>query len=173
MTSQTKLFAVGALFLAGCATSSVPTTQMSTGVSPSFGTAIPPSPDPRVGLRAGLTDSAQHITSAAAEAVWNLRVVSRTPVPPAFFGAFNSDLAFLGKYAIQGNYNGTQIWDISNPAKPTLASSYVCPNSQNDVSVYRNLLFVSAEAPTARMDCNRDDRAVRERRRGPVLACRR
>ena len=32
-------------------------------------------------------------------------------------GATNSDLAFTGKYAIQGNYNGFQIWDISNPAQ--------------------------------------------------------
>ena len=27
----------------------------------------------------------------------------------------NSDLAFFGHYAIQGNFNGFQVWDISNP----------------------------------------------------------
>ena len=89
----------------------------------------------------------------AAEAVWNMRVVSKTPPSEQFVGATNSDLAFTGKYAIQGNYNGFQVWDISNPAKPTLAKAYPCRASQSDVSVYKNLLFVSGEAQTGRLDC--------------------
>ncbi len=105
----------------------------------------PPSPDPRVGLRPGLMD--------AGEAVWNMRVVSTTPPPRAFVGHTNSDLAFTGNYAIQGNYNGFQIWDISNPARPQLVNGYVCPASQSDVSVYRNLLFVSGEGLGGRLDC--------------------
>jgi hypothetical protein len=107
--------------------------------------AMPPSPDPRVGLKAGLFD--------AGEAIWNMRVLSKTPSPPGFLGVTNSDLAFVGKYALQGNYNGFQVWDISNPSAPTLVKAYLCPASQSDVSVYRNLLFVSAEAPSARLDC--------------------
>ena len=92
---------------------------------------VAPNPDPRVGLRAGLMN--------AAEAAWNLRVVSKTPPPEQFAGITNSDLAFTGQYAIQGNYNGFQVWDISNPAKPTLKVGFVCPASQSDVSVYKNL----------------------------------
>jgi hypothetical protein len=65
----------------------------------------------------------------------------------------NSDLAFTGKYAIQGNYNGWQVWDVSNPRKPVLHIVYVCPGSQSDVSVYRNLLFVSGESTSGRLDC--------------------
>ncbi|HET9984294.1 MAG TPA: hypothetical protein VFQ38_11930 [Longimicrobiales bacterium] len=107
-----------------------------------------PSPDPRIGLRAGLMD--------AQEAVWNLRVVSKTPPSRDFIGVTNSDLAFSGKYAIQGNYNGYQVWDISNPSQPTLAVGYVCPASQSDVSVYKNLLFVSGEGLTGRLDCGRE-----------------
>lgn len=107
-----------------------------------------PSPDPRIGLRAGLMD--------AQEAVWNLRVVSKTPPSRDFIGVTNSDLAFTGKYAIQGNYNGYQVWDISNPSQPTLAVGYVCPASQSDVSVYKNLLFVSGEGLTGRLDCGRE-----------------
>ena len=57
---------------------------------------------------------------------------------------------------MQGNYNGFQIWDISNPAAPRLRLATVCPASQSDVSVWKNLLFVSAEAPTARLDCGKD-----------------
>ena len=32
-------------------------------------------------------------------------------------------------------------------------TGYFCPASQSDVSVYRNLLFVSAEATSGRLDC--------------------
>jgi hypothetical protein len=120
-----------------------------------------PTPDPRVGLKAGLMD--------AGEAIWNLRKVSFTPAPPGFLGVTNSDLAFLGKYVFQGNYNGFQVWDISNPAAPQLVKAYLCPASQSDVSVYRNLLFVSAEAPSARLDCGTQgvpDTVSHERLRG-------
>ena len=106
---------------------------------------VAPNPDPRVGLRAGLMD--------AAEASWNLRVVSKTPPSEKFAGVTNSDLAFTGNYAIQGNYNGFQVWDISNPARPTLKVGFVCPASQSDVSVYKNLLFVSGEGMGGRLDC--------------------
>src|SRR5678809_1173689 len=57
------------------------------------------------------------------------------------------------KYVIQGNYNGFQVWDISNPARPTLKTAYFCPASQSDVSVYKNLLFVSGEGNGGRLDC--------------------
>jgi hypothetical protein len=105
----------------------------------------PPNPDPRVGLKAGLFN--------AGEASWNLQVLSQTPPPPKFAGITNSDLAFTGNYAIQGSYNGYQVWDISNPARPTLKTAFVCPASQSDVSVYKNLLFVSGEGLSGRLDC--------------------
>jgi hypothetical protein len=111
-----------------------------------------PNRDPRVGLRAGWMDAGQ--------AAWNLRLVSTTPpshdfMPstPGDFRFINSDLSFDGKYVIQGNFSGYQVWDISDPSHPTLHTAYVCPGSQSDVSVYRNLLFVSDEAPNGRMDC--------------------
>tara|TARA_R110002096_G_scaffold170131_11_gene342271 strand:- start:13274 stop:15292 length:2019 start_codon:yes stop_codon:yes gene_type:complete len=120
-----------------------------------------PSPDPRVGLKAGLFD--------AEEATWNLEVLSATPPPKDFLGVTNSDLAFKGKYAIQGNYNGVIIWDISNPAEPKVVREYICPASQSDVSVYENLMFVSGEGSTGRLDCGTEgvDKAVsKERLRG-------
>lgn len=104
-----------------------------------------PSPDPRVGLSAGHWDAGQ--------AAWNIRLLSTTPPSPKFLGVTNSDLAFSGKYAIQGSYNGFQIFDLSTPEKPRLVLEYVCPASQSDVSVYRNLLFVSGEGQTGRTDC--------------------
>jgi len=102
-------------------------------------------PDPRVGLKGGLND--------AAEAVWNLKVMSKTPPSEKFVGSVNSDMAFTGNYVIQGSYNGYQIWDISNPSKPSLKIGNYCPASQSDVSVYKNLLFVSSEGTSGRIDC--------------------
>jgi hypothetical protein len=107
--------------------------------------ATAPSPDPRVGLRPGRWDAAQ--------AAWNMRMLSTTPPKGRTLGATHSDLAFSGNLVIQGNYNGFDIYDISNPSKPVLMQTYLCPASQNDVSVYRNLLFMSSEATNSRADC--------------------
>jgi hypothetical protein len=65
----------------------------------------------------------------------------------------NSDLAFRGKYLFQGNFYGVNIYDISNPAKAQLVTSMVCPGGQGDVSVYKNLMFMSVEMPNGRIDC--------------------
>ncbi len=145
--SMLPSLAAGALVLASC--SSQPSTMDSpapTSLEPLRVTS--PTPDPRVGLAPGLFD--------AGDAIWNLRLVSETPPPRDFIGVTNSDLAFTGSYAIQGNYNGIQVWDISDPANPELVTGYVCPASQSDVSVYRNLLFVSGEGLGGRLDCGTD-----------------
>jgi hypothetical protein len=65
----------------------------------------------------------------------------------------NSDLAFQGNHLFQGNFYGVNIFDISNPAKATLLTSMICPGGQGDVSVYKNLLFMSVEMPNGRLDC--------------------
>ncbi|HUF25260.1 MAG TPA: hypothetical protein VMN81_14100 [Vicinamibacterales bacterium] len=104
-----------------------------------------PTPDPRVGLEAGYWD--------AEIAQWNMKLISSTPAADNFIGATNSDLAFTGNYVIQGSYNGFQIFDISNPARPQRIVSYLCPASQSDVSVFKHLLFVSAEGRASRLDC--------------------
>jgi hypothetical protein len=65
----------------------------------------------------------------------------------------HSDLAFQGNHLFLGNFYGMNIYDISNPAKPTLLTSMVCPGGQGDPSVYKNLLFMSVEMPNGRLDC--------------------
>jgi hypothetical protein len=110
----------------------------------SMAKAAAPKPDPRVGLKAGMTDPG--------EASWNMRLLSNTPTPEQF-KSVNSDLGFFDKYAIQGTFNGWLIWDLSNPTHPTLRKGYFCPASQNDVSIYKNLLFMSAESESSRLDC--------------------
>ena len=121
-----------------------PPAVMPAPVTPIISTTAP-TPDPRVGLAAGRWDAGQ--------AAWNMRMISTTPPSEASAGATHSDLAFMGNYVVQGNYNGFEIWDISNPEKPVLANAFMCPASQNDVSVFRNLLFMSSEATNSRQDC--------------------
>ncbi len=104
-----------------------------------------PYPDPRVGLSPGLFN--------AGETIWNMNLISTRPSPRDFIGSFNTDLAFKDNYAIQGNYNGIVIWDISDPVNPVLVNEILCPASQSDVSVYGNLLFVSGEGLEGRLDC--------------------
>jgi hypothetical protein len=65
----------------------------------------------------------------------------------------NSDLAFQGNHLFQGNFYGMSIYDISNPANTKLLTSMVCPGGQGDVSVYKNLMFMSVEMPNGRLDC--------------------
>ncbi len=85
---------IGVLSFTACATSKL---DMSTTA---------PKPDPRVGLRAGWMN--------AAEAAWNLRLVSHTAPSAQFinqstpgdFNFINSDLSFVGNYVIQGNFGG-------------------------------------------------------------------
>ena len=125
------------------------------------GPVNPATHDARVGLRAGKYD--------AGEAAWNMRLMSATKPSEKFVNGINSDLAFIGKYAIQGNFNGYQVWDLSDPSHPTLRTSYFCPASQSDVSVYKNLLIVSAESNSARLDCGAEgvkDTVSTERLRG-------
>ena len=142
------VLSLGLVWLAACAgQTSAPEGAVAAapGMAPAPLRVTPPDPDPRVGLEAGLFD--------AEEAAWNLTVVSSTPPPEPFVGVTNSDLAFLGDYVIQGNYNGFQVWNIEDPNRPAAVATYLCPASQSDVSVYDNLLFVSGEGMGGRLDC--------------------
>jgi hypothetical protein len=65
----------------------------------------------------------------------------------------NSDLAFQGNHLFMGNFYGVNIFDISDPSKTRLLTTMVCPGGQGDVSVYKNLLFMSVEMPNGRLDC--------------------
>src|SRR6266566_3837265 len=133
---QALLHVVAVVSVAACA---------SGGPSAGNNSTVAPSPDPRVGLKPGRYD--------AGEAQWNMRLVSNNPSPSPFDTSTNSDLAFYKSYVIQGNYDGYQVWDITTPGHPTLKKSYYCPASQSDVSVFKNLLFVSGEGTGGRLDC--------------------
>ncbi len=121
------------------------------GLAP--GTASADDPDPRIGLGAGWLN--------AQTAISNLEHLAHEDKPPGFvdpanpgsFAFVTSDLAFGGNHAFMGNFNGFNIFDISNPTDPTVVTSVVCPGGQGDMSVHGNLLFMSVEESRARVDC--------------------
>ncbi|MEU7993715.1 hypothetical protein AB0B83_00035 [Micromonospora sp. NPDC049060] len=83
----------------------------------------------------------------------NLRQVANLP-KQAPLNATNSDLAFQGRYAFAGNYNGFVVYDISRPTAPTVVSQVYCPGSQNDISVHGDLLFLSTDSSRSDDSCN-------------------
>src|SRR3989475_3558576 len=88
-----------------------------------------------------------------------LGVADPSKVPGAMklvFGGLafaNSDIAFQGNHLFLGNFYGVNIYDISNPAKTGLLTSMICSGGQGDVSVYKNLMFMSVEMQNGRIDC--------------------
>jgi hypothetical protein len=109
--------------------------------------------DPRIGLGAGWLD--------AESAISGLEHLAAIPRPEGFYnpetpgdGRFsNTDVAFQDGLLYQGNYNGFQIWNVEQPSSPELRLSVVCPGGQGDVSVYRHLVFMSAQETRGRLDC--------------------
>jgi len=69
------------------------------------------------------------------------------------------DLAFWGKLAFAGSDSGFQVIDISRPRSPRSVALVSCRGPNNDISVWRNLVFLSI------------DRPQRQPRNGPVGAC--
>jgi hypothetical protein len=153
LVATTLSLATGALSAISCASSSGMSTM---GAQPM---ALPPiataasTTDPRVGLRAGMTD--------AGVAASNIRLISHVGKSPSLEGEggargltfANSDLAFRGNYVYQGNFSGFQVWDLANPASPVLRTALVCGTGQGDPSIYGNLLFISSEGTGNRTDC--------------------
>jgi hypothetical protein len=106
-----------------------------------------------VGLKAGLTD--------ASTAAFNLDLVGHIDKPADFqdpnggFDFMNSDLAFQKAQLFLGNFNGFNFYDVEDPKKPHLTLSFVCPGGQGDLSIYKNLLFMSVEEGRGRVDCGK------------------
>lgn len=114
--------------------------------------SYPSNKDPRTTLKPGRLD--------AGVAQSNMRLVSFTPKPAQFdtvrgLTFINSDLAFGTHFVYQANFAGFSVWDITDPAKPTLASVVECITSQGDPSIVGTLLFISAEGAGNRNDCGK------------------
>ncbi len=89
----------------------------------------------------------------ARESTKNLKTMGHSELVAQFFGVpaaerqVSSDIAFWGKYAIHGNYDGFRIVDISAPGNPKLVSHPRCNGDQGDVYVYDNIVVRSWNSP--------------------------
>ena len=55
----------------------------------------------------------------------------------------SSDIAFQGKLAYQGNYNGFRVIDIKSPGNPRLIAQPECNGDQGDIVVWEHILVRS------------------------------
>ncbi len=106
------------------------------------------------GLRGGTTvDATGALVGPAAEAAWNMRLLSNThrrrhssarPTP-----TWRSLASTSSRATTPARSSGI------SPIRgmPVLAKTDLCPASQNDVSVYKNLLIMSNESNSGRLDC--------------------
>jgi hypothetical protein len=83
----------------------------------------------------------------------NLKILGSAPRTSEVPSYRNSDLAFWGRNAYAGNYDGFRVIDVSDPENPTVISDVNCPGSQHDISVYKGLLFLSIDAPLTAPEC--------------------
>jgi hypothetical protein len=82
-----------------------------------------------------------------------MRLLGSAPkTDPASFYR-NSDPAFRGRLAFAGNYLGFRVIDIADPEAPVVLADVDCPGQQHDVSVWRNLLFLSIDRPLTAPEC--------------------
>jgi hypothetical protein len=75
-------------------------------------------------------------------------------IEPAVLGGFgganpdiNTDIAFWGDLAIQGNWDGFSIRDISDPDDPTTVSRAFCDGNQGDIVVYEDIVVRAWNTP--------------------------
>jgi hypothetical protein len=72
--------------------------------------------------------------------------IEESAVLGGFGGAnpdINTDIAFWGRYAYQGNWDGFSIRDIKNPNRPTTVSRTFCDGNQGDIVVWNHILVRS------------------------------
>ncbi|MFE9682091.1 LVIVD repeat-containing protein [Streptomyces sp. NPDC002701] len=88
------------------------------------------------------------------EVVHSANIQHLANIPKDALPGTNSDLAFQGRYAFAGNYDGFRIFDISNPKAPKTVSQVLCPGSQNDITVSGDLLFLSTDSSRSDNSCS-------------------
>jgi hypothetical protein len=86
-----------------------------------------------------------------------LSLVASLPKDEHSFDFFNSDIAFWGDTLVQGSYDGFRLVDISQPTAPRLIADVECRGPQGDVSIWRDLVFVSVDRPQTTPGCDSGD----------------
>jgi uncharacterized protein (DUF305 family) len=72
-----------------------------------------------------------------------------------FLSFANTDMAFKDDLLAVGSYHGFNLYRLGQGAEPQLITSVVCPGGQGDVSIVGNLLLMSVESNSGRVDCGR------------------
>jgi len=97
-------------------------------------------------MASALPASADHATRPATR---NIHAKGHSPHPATFLGEpdgvrhVNSDIAFWGNLAFDGNYDGWRVIDISDPDNPTELAHPSCNGDQGDLVVWENILVRS------------------------------
>ena len=73
-----------------------------------------------------------------------------------FLSFSNTDMAFSGDLLAVGNYHGVNLYRLGEQSEPQLITSIVCPGGQGDVSIVGDLLLMSVESTSGRVDCGRE-----------------
>ena len=79
----------------------------------------------------------------------NIHAKGHSPHASSFEGLpdgvrhINSDIAFWGHLAFNGNYNGWRVIDISDPDNPVELAHPECNGDQGDIVVWKNVLVRS------------------------------
>nr|WP_155072563.1 hypothetical protein [Streptomyces taklimakanensis] len=87
------------------------------------------------------------------EIVHSRNVSHLANLPKGALKGLNTDLAFQGRYAFAGNYDGFTVYDIGRPKSPKVVSQVLCPGGQNDISVSGDLLFLSTDSSRSDDSC--------------------
>ncbi len=141
------------------------------------------SDDPRSGLAAGLRDAGEAISNLRLVASLpkppgffnpdnpsELTAAQLNPDPDAedgdkqtlavdeegrysFLSFSNTDMAFANDVLVAGSYHGFNAYKLGEDGLPSLMSSIVCPGGQGDVSIVGDLLIMSVQQTSARVDC--------------------
>ena len=100
-------------------------------------------------------DDSGAVVPPGGQASKNMALIANIPKQGAFAGegSFNSDIAFKGRYAYAGNYDGFMVYDIKKPSQPEVVAQVVCPGSQNDISIWKNLLILSVDSSRSDDSC--------------------
>jgi hypothetical protein len=97
-----------------------------------------------------LTAGAGHTTDPRTPNLHPLGHIEEEAVLGGFGGAnpdIQTDIAFWGKHAFQGNWDGFNIRNIAAPGKPKQVSRTFCDGNQGDVIVWDNVLVRSWNTP--------------------------
>ncbi len=138
MRSSLKVIGLIATFVAPALASAQTDAPRTIEVTP--GATYPSAADPRSNLKPGRFD--------AGEAAKGMRLVSFSRKPPQFDSA--RGLAFIDSgYRVRHPLRvpgqllpGFTIWDVSDPAKPVIASVTECISSQGDPKIAGDLMFL-------------------------------